>query len=167
LSLVKLSSSNILTLTEVFLMPSTHLSLHYHLVFSTKNRVPLISKDWRANLHSYLGGIVRGINGVPLEINGVADHIHLLIGLRATHRLDYVLRDIKADSSAWVHKVIGQKKFEWQSGYLGLTVSPSQIERVRRYILNQEEHHRRKTFQEEYLELLKLSGIEYDERYVW
>jgi putative transposase len=148
-------------------MPSTHLSLHYHLVFSTKNRVPLIAEEWRTNLHSYLGGTVKGIKGVPLAIGGIEDHVHLLVGLRATHRLDYVLRDIKADSSTWVHKVVGQKEFEWQSGYLGLTVSPSHIERVRNYVLNQEEHHRRESFQEEYVELLRLSAIEYDERYVW
>lgn len=148
-------------------MPSTHLSLHYHLVFSTKNRLRIIAKDWRNNLHAYMGGIVKGINGVPLAIGGIEDHVHLLLGLRATHRLDYVLRDIKADSSSWVHTTVGQKKFEWQSGYLGLTVSPFQIEAVKSYIFNQEEHHRRKTFKEEYLELLKLSGIEYDERYVW
>lgn len=148
-------------------MPSTHLSLHYHLIFSTKNLVPHIAKSWRTDLHAYLGGIVKGINGVPLAIGGIEDHAHLLVGLRATHRLDYVLRDIKADSSGWVHKIIGYRKFEWQPGYLGLTVSPSQIGRVRKYILNQEKHHRRKTFQEEYLELLKLSGIDYDERYLW
>jgi hypothetical protein len=129
--------------------------------------VPLIIKDWRDNLHAYLGGIVNGIDGVPLAIGGVEDHVHLLVGLRATHRLDYVLRDIKANSSNWVHTVVGQKKIEWQSGYLGLTVSPSQIEAVRQYVLNQEEHHQRKSFQEEYLELLKLSGIEFDERYLW
>jgi putative transposase len=148
-------------------MPSTHLSLHYHLVFSTKNRLPMISKDWPVNLHAYLGGIVKGIKGVPLAIGGIEDHVHLLIGLRATHRLDYVLRDIKADSSFWVHDVVGRKKFEWQAGYLGVTVSPSQIERMKNYVLNQEEHHRRQTFREEYLEMLKLSAIEYDERYVW
>ena len=148
-------------------MPSTHLSLHYHLVFSTKNRVPMITKEWRTDLHAYLGGIVRGIKGVPLAIGGIEDHVHLLVGLRATHRLDYVLRDVKADSSSWVHEVVGRKKFEWQAGYLGVTVSPSEIERVRNYVLNQEEHHRRRTFQEEYLEMLRLSGIEYDERYVW
>jgi len=126
-----------------------------------------ISRGWRDNLHAYLGGIVNGIDGVPLAIGGVEDHVHLLVGLRATHRLDYVLRDIKSNSSNWVHTEVGQKKFEWQSGYLGLTVSPSQIEQVRRYVLNQEEHHKRKSFQEEYLELLKLSGIEFDERYLW
>jgi putative transposase len=148
-------------------MPSTHLSLHYHLVFSTKNRLPMITKDWRASLHAYLGGIVKGINGVPLAIGGIEDHVHLLVGLRATHRLDYVLRDIKADSSLWVHEVVGRKHFEWQAGYLGVTVSPFQIERVKNYVLNQEEHHRRQSFQEEYLEMLKFSAIEYDERYVW
>ena len=148
-------------------MPSTHLSLHYHLVFSTKHRAPLIAQDWRANLHAYLGGAVKGIKGVPLAIGGIEDHVHLLVGLRATHRLDYVLRDIKANSSGWVHKVVGQKRFEWQTGYLGLTVSPSQIERVRNYVINQEQHHRRQSFQEEYPELLKLSGIEYDEGHLW
>ena len=145
----------------------THLSLHYHLVFSTKERFPLIRKEWRADLHAYLGGIIKGLNGVPLAIGGVEDHAHLLVGLRSTHRLDYVLRDLKADSSGWVHKKVSQRKFQWQSGYLGLTVSPSQVERVRRYIQNQERHHKRKSFQEEYLELLKLSGIEYDDRYLW
>ena len=148
-------------------MPSTHLSLHYHLVFSTKNRFPFINPEWRADLHAYLGGIVKGIDGVPVAIGGVEDHAHLLIGLRATHRLDYVVRDIKSGSSGWVHDRVGLNKFDWQSGYLGVTVSPSQIERVRRYILNQEKHHRRKSFQDEYKELLKLSAIEYDERYVW
>ena len=141
-------------------MPSTHLSLHFHLVFSTKDRMPLIRTEWRADLHAYLGGIVKGIRGVPVAIGGVDDHAHLLIGLRAIHRLDYVVRDIKAGSSGWVHDVIRMKKFEWQSGYLGVTVSPSQIERVRRYILNQEQHHRRQSFQDEYLELLKMSAIE-------
>jgi len=148
-------------------MPSTHLSLHYHLLFSTKNQLPIIVKEWRANLHAYLGGIVKGIHGLPLAVGGVEDHAHLLVKLRATHRLDYVLRDIKSNSSNWVHREVGLTHFEWQPGYLGLTVSPSQIERVRKYILNQEKYHRRKTFKEEYLELLKLCGIEYDERYLW
>jgi REP element-mobilizing transposase RayT len=129
--------------------------------------MPFIRAEWRSDLHAYLGGIVKGINGVPVAIGGVEDHVHLLIGLRAIHRLDYVVRDVKAGSSGWIHDEIRVKKFEWQSGYLGVTISPSQIERVRRYISNQEKHHRRKSFQDEYLELLKLSAIEYDERYVW
>jgi putative transposase len=148
-------------------MPSTHLSLHYHLVFSTKNRLPFIKSEWRDDLHAYLGGIVRGLKGVPVAVGGVEDHAHMLIGLRATHRLDYVVRDVKGGSSGWVHETIRVKKFEWQGGYLGVTVSPSQIERVTGYILNQEQHHRRTSFRDEYLELLKLSAIEFDDRYVW
>ena len=104
---------------------------------------------------------------MPLAIGGIEDHVHLLVGLRAIHRLDYVLRDIKSGSSRWAHETVGKRKFDWQPGYAGVTVSPSQIEKVKRYILNQEEHHRRQSFQEEYLQILKSSGIEYDERYVW
>jgi putative transposase len=127
----------------------------------------MITRDWRDNLHAYLGGITKKLKGVPLAIGGVEDHVHMLVGLRATHRLDYVLRDIKAGSSLWSHETVGKNKFDWQPGYAGVTVSPSQIEKVRHYILNQEEHHRHKSFKEEYLEILKLSGIEYDEQYVW
>src|SRR6266568_6954826 len=148
-------------------VPSTHTSLHYHLVFSTKERVPLISTDWRGRLHAYLGGIVKGLEGVPLAIGGIEDHVHLLVGLKSSHRLDYFLRDLKADSSEWVHKEIHKLMFSWQKGYAAFSVSPSNIEGVKRYVLNQEEHHRRKTFQEEYVELLKASGVEYDERFLW
>jgi len=148
-------------------MPSTHLSLHYHIVFSTKNRLPMIRTEWRNDLHSYLGGIVKTMNGVPLAVGGIEDHVHMLIGLRSTHRLDYVVRDIKSGSSEWVHNHPGRKSFGWQDGYFGATVSPSQIERVRKYVLNQEEHHKKQSFQDEYIELLKLNGVVYDERYVW
>jgi len=81
-------------------MPSTYRSLHFHIVFSTKERFPLITKEWRERLHSYLGGIVNGLEGVPLVIGGIEDHVHLLIGLKSKHRLDYFLRDLKADSSS-------------------------------------------------------------------
>ena len=148
-------------------MPSTHLSLHYHLVFSTKERRPFINQEWRGRLHAFLGGEVRTLNGVPTEIGGVDDHVHLLIGLRATHCLADVLRDIKAGSSKWVHDEIGLETFSWQEGYGAFTVSPTQIEGVRKYIQNQETHHEQKGFQEEYLEFLKLGGVEYDERYLW
>jgi putative transposase len=148
-------------------MPSTHISLHYHLIFSTKERVPIIAQEWRENLHAYLGGIVKGLDGIPLAIGGMEDHVHLLVGLKSSHRLDYFLRDLKADSSEWVHKEIGKNTFSWQKGYGAFSVSPSNIEGVKRYIFNQEEHHRRKSFQEEYIELLQASGIEYDEQYLW
>ena len=148
-------------------MPSTHTSLHCHLTFSTKDRVPMISKEWRERLHAYLGGIVKGLDGVPLAVGGIEDHVHLLVGLKSSHRLDYFLRDLKADSSEWVHKEIRKRLFAWQKGFGAFSVSPSSIESVKKYIFNQEEHHRLKTFQEEYVELLTESGIEYNEKYLW
>ncbi|CAN5864718.1 IS200/IS605 family transposase [soil metagenome] len=147
-------------------MPSTYISLHVHVIFSTKERLPLIIKDWRERLHSYLGGIVKGLEGVPLAIGGIDDHVHLLIGLKSKHRLDYFLRDLKADSSLWVHKELN-KKFQWQKGYAAFSVSPLGIAGVKKYILNQEEHHKKKSFKEELIELLDASGVEYDERYLW
>jgi len=149
-------------------MPSTHLSLHYHIIFSTKNRVPAIAAGWRDRLHAYLGGVVRNLEGgTPEAIGGVADHVHLLIGLRASAKLADVVRDVKAVSSRWVHEEIGNRKFAWQEGYGAFTVSASQREQVRDYIARQEDHHHKRTFQEEYLDLLKRSGVEYDERYLW
>ena len=148
-------------------MPSTHTSLHFHLIFATKDRFPLIAKECQLRLHAYLGGLVRHLGAVPDEINGMTDHVHLLVGLRPTHCLADVLQDIKSNSSKWVHDEIGSSKFAWQTGYGGFTVSPSQLEAVRKYIRQQEAQHRQKTFQEEYVELLTRSGIEYDERYLW
>ena len=148
-------------------MPSTHLSLHYHLIFSTKNRHPLIDEAWRGRLHSFLGGAVRNLGGTPEAVGGMGDHVHLLMGLRANHTLADVLRDIKSASSHWVHDTVGVRGFGWQDGYGAFTVSASLIERVKIYIAHQEEHHRKKTFQEEYVEFLKQSGVEYDERYLW
>lgn len=147
-------------------MPSTHTSLRFHIIFSTKGRLPLITQDWRDRLHPYLGGIVKGLEGIPLAIGGIEDHVHLLVGLRSKHRLDYFLRDLKADSSAWIHREL-RKQFEWQKGYAAFTVSPSNVEGVKKYILNQEKHHLKKDFKEELIELFDASGIEYDEKYLW
>jgi putative transposase len=148
-------------------MPSTHLSLHYHLIFSTKERRRLIADAWRERLHAYLGGAVRGCGGGAESVRGIADHVHLLIGLRATHRLADVLREIKASSSEWVHKDIGLRSFAWQEGYAAFTVSASQLVTVKSYVERQEEHHRRRTFREEYVEFLRQSGVEFDEKYLW
>ena len=123
-------------------MPSTHLSLHYHLVFSTKDRAPLIVPGWRERLHAFLGGIVKQLDGTPEAIGGVADHVHLLIGLRATHCLADVMREIKCVSSRWVHEEIGERAFAWQEGYGGFTVGAPQCMDVRSTIARQEEHHR-------------------------
>ena len=148
-------------------MPSTHLSLHYHIVFSTKSRQPFIEPPWRGRLHAYLGGVLKTAGGIPEAIGGVEDHVHLLLGLDATARLADVMREVKAVSSRWVHEEMGVRAFAWQEGYGAFTVSPSQRETVRAYIARQEEHHRTRTFQEEYLDFLKRSGVDYDDRYLW
>ncbi len=148
-------------------MPSTHLSLHYQIVFSTKDRRPLIAEEWRGRLHAFLGGAMRTVAGIPGAVGGTSDHVHLLVGLRATHRLADVLREIKHSSSQWVHEEIGVKDFAWQEGYGAFTVSASSLDAVKRYIANQAEHHRRRTFQDEYVGFLKQSGVEFDERFLW
>jgi putative transposase len=112
-------------------MSSTHLSLHYHLVFGTKNHETLITPAWQDRLHAYLGGVIRTLNGMPEAVNGMADHVHLLVGLRATYTLADVLRETKSVSSAWVHEDVGVRSFAWQEGYGAFTVSPSQLENVR------------------------------------
>jgi REP element-mobilizing transposase RayT len=147
-------------------MSSTYLSLHYHLVFSTKNREPLIAPAWRPRLHEYMGGTIRGFGAVAEGIGGTADHIHLLVGLKATHCLADVLRELKKTSSIWIHEELKIAGFAWQEGYSAFTVSATAREAVLRYIANQEEHHRVKSYREELVELLKRAGIEYDPRYL-
>src|SRR5882724_4608104 len=97
-------------------MGSTFLSLHYHIVFSTKERYPLIREPWRANLHEYLGGTVRGLGGIPEMIGGVDDHVHLLVGLKATHCLADFMRELKKASSIWMHEELNVGTFAWQEG---------------------------------------------------
>ena len=147
-------------------MPSTHTSLHYHIIFCTKGRRRMIAEPWRMELHAYIGGIIRDIGAIARSVGGPGDHVHILAGLKATHTLADVVRQIKRGSSAWIHEH-GVKKFAWQEGYGAFTVSPSQLSKVQRYIANQIEHHRKKTFEEEYLDLLRLSGVEFDETYLW
>ncbi len=150
-------------------MSSNHLSLHYHIyhiVFGTKNHEPLIQPAWRGDLHAYLGGIIRTAKGIAESVGGVSDHVHLLIGLRATYRLADVLRELKAVSSGWVNDEIGMRAFAWQEGYGAFTVSAFRREALRRYVEQQAEHHRTRTFREEYLELLRRHGVEFDERHV-
>ena len=148
-------------------MPQSLSAVYVHLVFSTKDRAPVIVPAWRLALHAYLGGIVRNLGGVPEAVGGVADHVHLLIGLKATHRLSDMLRELKAASSKWVHEVAHDRRFQWQEGYGAFTVGHPHCDDVRRYIEGQEEHHRARSFQEEYFEFLQRGGVEFDERYLW
>jgi putative transposase len=148
-------------------MSSTHLSLHYHIVFSTKNRQPLIADNFCPKLHAFLGGCINTVNGIPIAIGGTNDHVHLLIGLRATHQLSNVVKEIKVASSKWIHDEILLKEFSWQLGYGAFTVGISNLEQVRNYVLNQENHHQAKNFETEYVEMLRTANVEYDEKYLW
>ena len=148
-------------------MPQTHLALYFHLVFHTKNNDRSIRDEWRERLHEFLGGCVRTAGGIAIAIGGTDDHVHLLISIRATHRLADVVKDIKVASSKWVHQEIGAKLFGWQNGYGAFTVGTSQLDRVRGYVLNQDKHHGKVSAKEEYVELLNLAGAEYDEEYLW
>lgn len=145
---------------------STYLSLHYHLVFSTKDRRQVIDSDWRDRLHEYLGGTANGLGGQSEGVGGIADHVHLLVGLRATHCLSDFMRELKKASSIWVHDEIGRSDFAWQEGYGAFTVSPNSRESVQKYIASQEEHHRMKSFREELIEFLERAGVDYDPKYL-
>ena len=144
-------------------MGSTFFSLHYHIVFSTKDRRPLIRADWRPRVHSYLGGIIRGMNGVAEIVGGVDDHVHILASLRPVHCIADVMRDMKKDSTNWVKQNF-EGRFAWQEGYAAFTVSPSATDSVRDYIANQEVHHRKYSFVDELKELLERAGITYEEK---
>src|SRR2546426_5109937 len=126
-------------------MPSTYLSLHYHLVFGTKNRTQSIEPAWRPRLHEYLGGTVRGLDGFPQGVGGVEDHVHLLVGLRATHCLADFMQEMKKASSVWAAEK-HEQMFSWQEGYSAFSVSWTHIEAVRKYIANQEEHHKKRDY---------------------
>jgi REP element-mobilizing transposase RayT len=146
-------------------MPSTFLSLHYHVVFSTKDRRALIAPAWRARLHDYLGGTVNGLGGIIEMVGGVADHVHLLLGLRATHCLADFMRELKKASSTWARENF-EPEFAWQDGYAAFTVSASVREKVRQYIRDQDPHHAKRDYVSEWRELLEKHGVTFDERYL-
>jgi putative transposase len=147
-------------------MASTHLSLHYHIVFSTKNREPWLSPTDRHRVHEYMGGIFRGLGGVAHAVGGTGDHIHIAAGLRATHCLADVMREVKSESSRWIHEELRLAGFAWQEGYGAFTFAVTDLDLVRTYVLNQEEHHRLRTFQEEYVAMLKRGQVSYEERFL-
>ena len=149
-------------------MATTFTNLLYHIVFSTKNRNALIVPDLRDRLYPYLGGIIRAEKGTLLEIGGMSDHIHLLVRMRAENSIAEMTRLIKSNSSKWINEEVKQPtRFGWQTGYAAFSVSESQTPVVRQYLQNQEKHHRKTTFQDEFLALLERHGIEFNPRYVW
>src|SRR5437867_3232627 len=148
-------------------MSQSYTNLLYHISFSTKERRPSITDVHQSRLYDYIGGTIRGLGGISLELNGTEDHVHLLAKLRPDIALSDVLRDLKANASGWMHDVFPElKDFSWQRGYGAFTVSQSNVEEVRHYIARQKEHHKKTSFRDEFIQFLKANGIEYDERYL-
>jgi REP element-mobilizing transposase RayT len=149
-------------------MANTYTSLHYHLIFSTKSRARWLSPEIEQRVWKYLGGIARRLKMTALQVGGTADHIHALVLAPASYSPSQIAQFLKGDSSKWIHdEWPALRDFAWQDGYSAFTVSKSNLPEVIRYVQNQDQHHRKKTFQEEYLEFLKTHGIQYEECYLW
>lgn len=149
-------------------MGHTYTNLNYHLVFSTKDRLPIITPDAKPRLYAYIGGIVRELRGELIAIGGVEDHVHILCRLGTAVSLADALRQIKGSSTRWANDELKlDTKFAWQTGYAAFSVSQSKIPNVERYIAEQEEHHLKRGFKDELIDFLKRHGMEYDERYLW
>jgi REP element-mobilizing transposase RayT len=146
----------------------SYVSSYFHCVFSTKERRRLITPALRERLWPFLGGIARQNKMTALEIGGVEDHVHILLSLPSTMPVSKALQLIKGGSSKWIHETFPEHRlFAWQEKYGAFSASVSQLDSIIRYIKNQEEHHRKVTFQEEFLAFLKRHRIEFDERYLW
>src|SRR5437868_6814778 len=150
-------------------MPQSFACLHHHLVFSTKNRDPLMTREVQPRLFDYVGGILRSERCALVAAGGMPDHVHLLVSLDRRLSISEAIRIIKASSSRWEHETFPDSLsgFAWQAGYGAFAVSYSHLDRVKAYLSRQAEHHRRITFQEEFIAFLQRHGIEYDERYLW
>jgi REP element-mobilizing transposase RayT len=149
-------------------MSGTFSQLYIHIVFAVKGRENLISNLWKDELHKYIVGIITGKDQKSIIINGMPDHIHAFVGLKPAMRISDLVRDIKNNSSKFINDNKWLRgKFAWQEGYGVFSYSHSQIENVYNYILNQEEHHKKRSFKEEYLELLKKIEIEYNQKYLF
>ena len=149
-------------------MANTYTQISIHAVFAVKARENIITKEWRDDLHKYISGIISDEGAKSLAVGGWKDHVHVLFGLQPVLSISELLKKIKANSSRWIneqHFVEG--KFQWQEGYGAFSYSRSQRDPVIKYIMNQEEHHRKQTFKEEYLAMLKNFKVEYDEKYLF
>src|SRR5260221_14621453 len=149
-------------------MSKSYTNLIYHIVFSTKDRKPVITPEREDRLYEYIGGIIRNIGGISLGINGMPDHAHVLTKLRPDRALSDCLRDLKSNSSGWMHDVFPDAAdFGWQRGYGAFTVSGSQIPAVRKYIAEQKIHHSGQTFEDEFVGLLQKNEVDFDPKYLW
>ena len=149
-------------------MPQSLHVLNAHIIFSTKHRNPYLKAELRPSLWAYMTGILKNLECHSITMGGHVDHAHILCNLSKKHASMKILEIVKKESSKWIksHK-LGVRSFHWQDGYGLFSVSPSHLEAVRQYILNQEEHHRKLSFQEELLRILKKYRVRYDETYLW
>jgi len=149
-------------------MPNTYTQIYIHTVFSVKNRESLINQKWKNELYKYITGIIQSHNHKLIAINGMPDHLHVFIGLKPDQSLSDLMQDIKGNSSKWINeKGFVKGKFEWQSGFGAFSYSDSQVDAVVKYIINQEEHHKKKTFIQEYTEFLEKFKVPFDARYIF
>jgi REP element-mobilizing transposase RayT len=149
-------------------MAGTFTQLYIQIVFAVKGREKLIAKSWKLQLNEYISGIIRNKNQKAIIVNGMADHIHVFIGLKPSISISDLVRDIKNNSSNFINKSkLVPGKFSWQEGYGAFSYSHSHISKVYNYILNQEKHHRKKTFREEYIDLMMKFNIPFDEKYLF
>jgi len=149
-------------------MADTYSQCYFHLVFAVKNRDALINKIWKDELEKYLTGIIQNHGHKLLAIGSMPDHIHIFIGYNLNHLIPKLVEEIKTSSNTWIkEKRLSKFRFEWQKGYGAFTHSKSQLDAVVKYVLNQKAHHKKKTFREEYLEILKNNEIEYKDEYVF
>jgi putative transposase len=149
-------------------MANTYTQIHIHFVFAVKFRDGIIQSKWKEDLYKYMSGIIQNNNHKLLAINGMSDHIHILIGLRPAQSISDLMKEVKQSSSKWINQnKLTNGHFEWQEGYSAFSYSKSQINQVVSYIQNQELHHKKKTFKEEYLDFLKKFEIDYDEKFIF
>jgi REP element-mobilizing transposase RayT len=149
-------------------MANTYTQIHIHFVFAVKFRQRIIQSKWKEDLYKYMTGIIQNDNHKLLAINGMPDHIHILIGLRPAQSISDLMKDVKQSSSKWINEnKLTNGHFEWQEGYGAFSYSKSQIGQVVNYIQNQELHHEKKTFREEYLDFLEKFEVDYDEKFIF
>jgi putative transposase len=148
-------------------MGNTYTQIFLHIVFAVKDRASLIQPGWRSELHKYITGIIQNNSHKLIAINGTANHLHIAVGYKPHQLISELLQDIKGNSSKWINeKRFVRGHFSWQSGYGAFSFSQSQIDNVVKYINNQEQHHKKKRFQEEYIQFLKNYNIPYNEKYI-
>lgn len=149
-------------------MANTYTQIHIQAVFAVQNRACIINKNWEDELYKYITGIIQKNNHKLLAINGMPDHVHVFFGFRPTQSLSDLMQDIKGDSSRWINKMgFLRSRFSWQEGYGAFSYSKSHVQNVIRYINNQKEHHRKKTFTEEYLDMLRKFEVDFNEAFIF